>query len=407
MSDAVLAYAALPGAGGLGHFAANVLSSLNPLCPQLRVYGLPPIGNSAAPDIHVTRPPADVVPAWRRHYTWWRYMTGRYQYAVDTRLGGWLAAELTKNPFERGYFFTQIACESLVLARRQGARTILDNPTGHIRGFREALSRESERWTGWRHFGHPSQAMVERVEKEYHLADRIRVASVWAKRQLVARGVDEGKVFVAGPAVDLKTFTPPVDRDAARGPLRIVFVGSFSLGKGFQYLLRAVARTGAGRLRLEMVGATGDVWSHRLLDDLKAGLDVVHAPGHPLPAYQRGELFVFPSVSDGFGLVVAEAMACGLPVITTDCCGASEWVEPGQSGWVVPAGDEDALASALDQAIARRTDLADMGRVARQTAECLSDDSSASRLRRAIIEAWGRDCQCMSPPSGGSTATCT
>jgi glycosyltransferase involved in cell wall biosynthesis len=166
----------------------------------------------------------------------------------------------------------------------------------------------------------------------------------------------------------------------ARGPLRIVFAGSFTVGKGFQYLLRAIARIGAAHFSVSMVGATGDPWCRRLLADLGRGLDIVHAPGDPITAYQNGELFVLPTVHDGFGLVVAEAMACGLPVVTTDCCGAAEMIEPNRTGWIVPAADEDALAAALEGALSRRSALAQMGLSARQTAVRFNTDAHRRRL---------------------------
>ena len=95
-------------------------------------------------------------------------------------------------------------------------------------------------------------------------------------------------------------------------------------------------------------------------------MDVALAVGDPIPAYHRAELFVLPSLEDGFGFVAAEAMACGIPVVVTDQCGAAEWVTAGENGWVVPAGNVDALADVLETAIVRRTDLAEMGRHARQ-----------------------------------------
>ena len=68
--------------------------------------------------------------------------------------------------------------------------------------------------------------------------------------------------------------------------------------------------------------------------------------------------------NDGFGFVVAEAMACGLPVIVTRDAGAAEWVEAG-CGWSVPSADADALAAALNDAIDRRGELPEMGARAR------------------------------------------
>jgi glycosyltransferase involved in cell wall biosynthesis len=87
-------------------------------------------------------------------------------------------------------------------------------------------------------------------------------------------------------------------------------------------------------------------------------------PQDPVPVSHRAELLVFPSLHDGFGFVVAEAMASGLPVIVTSSAGASEWVSPG-SGWVVPPADSDALTAALIDAMSRRSELTEMGRRAR------------------------------------------
>lgn len=387
----MFAYGVPPGPGGLGHHASHVLSSLAPLFPHLRLYGPLPVGRTSNlhPGVRLHAPPT-LVSTWRRRYTWLRYMTGAYQQLVDESYGSWLGSELAERPFTQGYFLTQIARESLVVARRTGARTILDNPNGHIRDFREALRAEAERWTGWPYAGHPSEAMVERVEAEYDLADRIRVSSRWSKQSLVRRGIEESKIFIVPQAIDTDRFVPPTASARRDGPLRLVFVGSFSLGKGFQYLLQAIARLGAARFRLEMVGATGDPWSRRLLSRLSVGLDVVHAPGDPLAAYQRGELFVFPTLHDGFGLVAAEAMACGLPVVTTDCCGAAEWIQHGESGWVLPAGDDDALATALDHALGQRDRLGEFGKAARRAVEQLSATAGDDQLQKRIEESWSR-----------------
>ena len=383
-----MAHGVPPGVGGLGHHAAHVLTTLADHVDGLRLYGPDAVATDRSRSTLARVPPPEpLVATWRRRYTWLRFLTGRYQLAMDRRFGAWLASELARKSFRRGYFFTQIARESLILARENGALTILDNPNGHIRDFREQLCRESMRWIGWPYLGHPNEVMVKRVEEEYRLADRIRVSSEWAKRSLVMRGVDDRKIFVVPQAIDLNRFVP-IPKEPSRGPLRLVFVGSFSLGKGFQYLLRAMERVGPRRVSVTMIGATGDPWCHRLLKKLKAGLDVVHEPGDPVGAYQGGELFVFPSLHDGFGLVLAEAMACGLPVLTTHACGASESVVNGESGWVVPRGDEDALVAALETALLRRNELRHMGRAARRVAEQLNADAINHKLRECISKEW-------------------
>jgi len=141
------------------------------------------------------------------------------------------------------------------------------------------------------------------------------------------------------------------------------------LRKGFVYLLRAIKLLGPRVVKLEIVGATGDRWCRKLFESERRGLDLECTPGDPLAAYHRAELLVLPSLEDGFGFVVAEAMACGLPVIVTDCCGASEWVRADETGWVIRAGQAEALASALDHAMRRRAELRSMGRFAREDVE--------------------------------------
>jgi glycosyltransferase involved in cell wall biosynthesis len=71
-------------------------------------------------------------------------------------------------------------------------------------------------------------------------------------------------------------------------------------------------------------------------------------------------------------------MASGVPVVTTSCCGAAEWIEPEVSGWVVPAGNQDALTAAIDTAAGKRSKLHDMGRQGRRIAE--------ERTRAAVVE---------------------
>jgi glycosyltransferase involved in cell wall biosynthesis len=74
----------------------------------------------------------------------------------------------------------------------------------------------------------------------------------------------------------------------------------------------------------------------------------------PVPWLQSADLFVFPSEYEGFGLSIVEAVAAGLPIITTPVGAATEVVRPGVNGWLVPIADGPALAAALDEALGAR-----------------------------------------------------
>jgi glycosyltransferase involved in cell wall biosynthesis len=379
---AAVIYATRAGVGGLGLQAATALVGLGRAGPTI---ALGPGWNHTWPLL----PPPPTVrweeappyrPGWFTKQVVRRFRPGRFVLAHDRHIGSWAAGRLPTLRPALVYAFTQVGFESLTWARRHGVPSVLDNPNGHIRGFAEVCRAEWAKWVGGAYRGHPTDEMVERVEREYELADRIRVSSDWAKRSMVARGVAADKIFVCPQPVDLDHFRPPSARSPApTGPLGVVFVGSLDVRKGFVYLLRAVRAVGADRVRLELVGGTGDRATRRLLDRERAGLAVEVNPGDPVPAYHRAELFVLPSLEDGFGFVVAEALACGLPVVVTDECGAAEWVGHGEAGWVVPAGSVPALSAVLEQVLADRAGLTERGQAARRIVEA-RDPNSAFRL---------------------------
>jgi glycosyltransferase involved in cell wall biosynthesis len=287
----------------------------------------------------------------------------------DRALGRWAARELSERRPQACYLFTQIALETLQWCRRESIPTVLDNPNGHIRNIREVCEKESERWFGKRLHGHPTSEMVERVEQEYLLADRIRVHSEWAKNSMLRRGVPESKIHVLRQTLNLERFRPPAERPGPQGPLRVCYVGSLDLRKGFAYLLQAIRAVGPKRVQLRIIGATGDRNCAQLFERERAGLQVECAQGDPRRVYQESEIFVLPTLEDGLGMVALEAQACGLPVIVTEEAGAKECVRPGETGWIVPAKDVPALALALEQAIERRKELGDMGQQARKDVE--------------------------------------
>jgi glycosyltransferase involved in cell wall biosynthesis len=146
------------------------------------------------------------------------------------------------------------------------------------------------------------------------------------------------------------------------------------------YLLQAIRQVGAKHIHLSIAGATGDRDCARLLARERAGLDVDAAPGDSLPVYQQSELLAIPTLEDGLPFVLVEGMACGLPALVTEEAGAAECVEPGTSGWVVPAAQVEPLALALEDAVRRRKDLPEMGRQARLALERYAGPSQLRQL---------------------------
>jgi glycosyltransferase involved in cell wall biosynthesis len=269
--------------------------------------------------------------------------------------------------------FEYTALASFERARAEGVARILYLPSLDSLAFDAILHREKRQWPELvgqhdAYFDRRFARRYARRRREIALADVIVANSSLTARSHIAAGADPAKVFVVPLAA------PPIaeiarDETPGRRPLQAIWAGSFSLGKGAHYLLEAwrLLRPGAGA-RLHVYG------QRQLPARLGAAASAPHLVFHgsvPRPvlfqAYRSADVLVFPSLSDGFGMVVTEAMAHGLPVITTDQVGAAELVSP-DNGLIVPAADPVALAHALQWCLDNRDRLQDMRVHALETA---------------------------------------
>ncbi len=199
-------------------------------------------------------------------------------------------------------------------------------------------------------------------------------------------GMDPAKSRVIHPAVDPDVFHPPTRARRETGPRRVIAVGSLSWRKGFEYAIHALrlARDAGADLELEIVGEGAD--RQRLLfaiEDLELSGCVRLAGKLPADSVrerlQNADLFLLSSVTEGISNAALEAMATGLPVVTTDCGGMREAVSDGVEGFVVPARGTKQMAEALVR-LAADTDLrARMGAAAR--ARVLRDFTLEEQVR--------------------------
>jgi glycosyltransferase involved in cell wall biosynthesis len=168
-------------------------------------------------------------------------------------------------------------------------------------------------------------------------------------------GLDHARIRVIHNPIDLaqigKLGAEPIARPSDR-PF-IVTIGRLEFQKGHDILLRAFAASGvANDFDLVIVGrGTREAELKQLAADLGISPRVTFAgfQENPWAWLAKAKLFVLPSRWEGFPSVVAEALACGVPALVTDCeFGPKEVVEHGISGWVVPPEDEGAFRTAMD-----------------------------------------------------------
>lgn len=202
--------------------------------------------------------------------------------------------------------------------------------------------------------------------------------SDWARCSLVDDyGVDPARVDVIPPGVDLARWSPePNDRD---GPLRVLFVGGDFRRKGGDVLLDALERLPPGSAEAHVVSK--DVVPRR--DGVHVYADLGPNDARLVELYRSSDVFALPSRAETFGIAAVEAAACGLPVVVSDVGGLADLVIDAETGWRVPPGDPQALATALERLIDDRGLARRLGAAGRRRAEREFD---ATRNGRRLVD---------------------
>jgi glycosyltransferase involved in cell wall biosynthesis len=230
--------------------------------------------------------------------------------------------------------------------RRRGKVHICDRGSSHILYQQNILNEEADLHRAPRPFFDPR--VIEREIREYESSNVITVPSTFAERSFAGQKVPLTKVRKVSYGVNLSVFHPtaPPSSDV----FDILFVGSLCLRKGIPYLLKAFAEFRHPRKRLTLVGMRTP--ETRYFESGLSGNNI-RVLG-PVPHLQlkhimsTSQVMVLPSVEEGLALVMAEALACGCPVIATTNTGAEDLFENGKEGFIVPIRDPAAIREKLD-----------------------------------------------------------
>jgi glycosyltransferase involved in cell wall biosynthesis len=281
------------------------------------------------------------------------------------------------------YAYEDAALRTFGKAKRRDLRRIWDLPLPHYRTIESLWRAEAQRWPEALERGAPIEPAWKRRRKdrELALATTVVVASAFTKKSL--EGLDLQvpiAVIPYGFPTDLfeRRGVPP------RGRFTVLSVGTHDLRKGTPYLLEAWRRAAIPDAELHLVGP---LKLAKPFVDRYAGLfrHSAHLPKSDLGAHYAGaDLLAFPTLGDGFGLVMQEAMCCGTPVVTTPCGGGPECITDGVDGWVVPPRNIDALVERLRDAAANRDRTFAVGAAARARAERWTWRDSGDALVRAL-----------------------
>jgi glycosyltransferase involved in cell wall biosynthesis len=290
---------------------------------------------------------------------------------------------LTDRPTVFAYSYA--ALEILRVARDAGCRTVLgqidpaiaeENIVADAVAQRARLRPDWERapaayWTRWR--------------AECALADQIVVNSPWARDGLVTAGIDAAKLLVvplayeAAHSVTLRSY--PARFDDVR-PLRVLFLGSLVIRKGIAELLEAAALLAGAPVEFHLVGGEGVVFPPEVMGNPKIIRHGAVSRGAAAAHYAAADLFILPSLSDGFGLTQIEALSHGLPVIASRHCG--DVVRDGVDGLLLADVTAAAVAAAIGRYIASPGMLAEHAAAASGAGERFSPDMVVGQLIEAV-----------------------
>lgn len=303
----------------------------------------------------------------------------------------------------------QLAKEAAALLKKDGLSRYLGLEHGALEALRECkkqglrsclvfTSPHHSFWEKWARIGDPhfrlgadlgpqGEALMrrcyDRVDEEIQLADLIRTNSRMVGRSLVEAGVDPKKIADVPLGADVSQMGPGVPWSSGQN-LRFIVSGQVSERKGSLLLLQAWKELHPRSAELHFYGGV-----HLPREKLSGLPESVTFHGNVDPetlrrAYRQSQVLVFPTLCDGFGMVVAEAMVQGCAVLTTANAGAADWIREGENGWVVEAGSVTALKEGLEKVFASRTRLEEIRAEAQETARRNSWEDFRKRFIQAL-----------------------
>ena len=203
---------------------------------------------------------------------------------------------------------------------------------------------------------------------EVKLANYHIVASSYSQRALLFEGIQEKKIWKVPYGVDQNKFIES-NRIFEKGRLNILFLGEVNQRKGIRQFLETAKQISSDQIRFNIVGC-GENHCPDLYTSYKSYANFKGYVSYEelLNQLSINHVFLFPTMGEGFGLVLLEAMAAGMPVITTNNCAGSDIVDEGENGFIVPVGSVTEIVERLLFLLENPDELKKMSENAREKA---------------------------------------
>jgi len=236
-------------------------------------------------------------------------------------------------------FMSQYGLQTLLEAKQRGIKTVCMRGSAHINFQNEILKEEYNRYKIPARL--PPKWAIEKEIAEYSNADLIEINSTFAYDSFIEQGISKEKLLLSPQGVNLLMFHPTTKKDKV---FRVLYAGTMSLQKGIPYLLEALTDLDLPNFELVLVGSMLDELSRFFKHhEGRFRYNAVVPRSELYEWYSQASVFVLPSIQDGFGAVIAQAMACGIPVIATTNTGGRDIISDGVEGFIIPIRDPQAI----------------------------------------------------------------
>jgi len=278
------------------------------------------------------------------------------------------------NDADTVYGYEDSCLETLFAAKESGKKTVYELPTAFV-AEAQALSQselksEPSLKPFLRSLDEPEYRIRRKIQ-EIQTADQIVCASTFVARSIRKHVPSANSIEVIPYGADCSASPKNWDTYNPSDRLKILFLGQLSPHKGLHHLFGALETLPKEECELTLAGE----WSPGFSDWISARFRVSYTYRGKVPHVQipslcaEHHLLVFPAIQDGFGLVLLEALASGIPVLASYNCGASDVVCDGDNGYLFHPLNPEGLRTGILRALQERERLPDMGFRARTTAE--------------------------------------
>lgn len=292
--------------------------------------------------------------------------TPDFEAFIHSEFSKWAARNLINYKYDVVHVFSGVAEEIFQLLSDKCVLKSLMRGSAHIRTQFQLLSEEEKRAGVL--VDKPSNWMIAREDREYQQADVIVVLSSFAKQSFIHQYITPDKLKVLPLGTQLERFRPKnqqvvaerCHRIASKLPLRVLMVGTYSYRKGAIDFVK-IAELGSTDFQFKFVGTVTSEAS-KLAQNSGGNIEFIpKQPQFDLPRfYAWADIFIFTTIEDGYAVILSQAQANGLPILTTTNCSGSDIVVEGKTGWVLPIRSPEIFVERLNWCHENRQELAQM-----------------------------------------------